>query len=60
MSRIIFLFLTFFALGAFAIVSLIITVFAWFSPAPRLQASHSRVRSSRLRDDDPVVLQLVR
>ena len=55
MNRIAFFILSFLALGVFALVSFIITVFAWIGPAP--QFSGRIHQSSRLKDDDPVMLQ---
>ncbi|MEZ4685341.1 MAG: hypothetical protein R3B47_04540 [Bacteroidia bacterium] len=55
MNRIAFFIISFLALGVFAVVSFVITVFAWVGPAPRISASLHQ--SSRLKDDDPVMLQ---
>jgi uncharacterized membrane protein len=54
MNRIAFFILSFLALGVFAMVSFVITLFAWMTPAPRVR--NNIHQSSRLKDDDPVML----
>jgi hypothetical protein len=54
MTRIAFFTLSFLALGIFAVVSFVITMFAWM--APPVQARPQIRQSSRLKDDDPVML----
>ncbi|MFK7970242.1 MAG: hypothetical protein AB8F95_07740 [Bacteroidia bacterium] len=57
MNKIAYFLLTFLALGVFAIISFLITIFAWVGPRVKPVASATQSRRP-LFDDDPVVLQL--